>query len=328
MAAGQLDRRVELLAQALDPADADARAEARGLDPERQAHRLAALAPARLAGGDELDLRQARLGEESLQRQLVHADRRGEDVGADVGEVEPLEQALDAAVLAEGAVQGGEGGVGAEQAGRRAPARPARRRKLQPPSREIVTRSASWPASSSPPATASPERSETSCSEERPPPRTATLILRPLPVRLVPPAGLPTTTVTVGARFDFGARRRELVGDAADLRGDFGFLFLHGRLQPGFAQRFHRFGAFACRSRSGTVAFSSPLETTIETVEPRGSCEPALGAWRITSPAGLRAFFFFDAGGEAAAADLLHRDRALRADQDRHLGQLRPAWRP
>jgi hypothetical protein len=55
-------------------------------------------------------------GEEPLQRQLVHADRGGEDVGADVGHVEPLEQPLDAAVLAEGAVQGREDRVGAEQA--------------------------------------------------------------------------------------------------------------------------------------------------------------------------------------------------------------------
>ena len=90
----QLDRGVELL-ERLDPADADARAHPRGLHPERQPELGAALAPARFADRDELDLRDPLLGEEPLQRQLVHADRRGEHVGADVGEVEPLQQPLD-----------------------------------------------------------------------------------------------------------------------------------------------------------------------------------------------------------------------------------------
>ena len=107
-------------AEVLDPGDPDARAEARGLDPERRAEAGAALAPALLADRGELDLGNAAVGEEPLQRQLVHADRRGEDVGADVGQVEPLEQPLGAAVLAERAVQGGEGDVGAEQAVARA----------------------------------------------------------------------------------------------------------------------------------------------------------------------------------------------------------------
>ena len=116
MAAGQLDRGVQLRPGSGDLADPDAGAESRGLDPERRAHLGTALAPARLARVDEIDLGNAGLGEEALQGQLVHAGRRGEHVGADVGNVQPLEQALDAAVLAEGTVQGREGDVGAEQA--------------------------------------------------------------------------------------------------------------------------------------------------------------------------------------------------------------------
>jgi hypothetical protein len=117
VAQGEVDGRVQSLAKILDPADADTGAEARGLDPERQPHLLTALAPTRLADGDELDLRQAGLGEEALQRQLVHADGRGEHVGADVGDVQPLQHPLHAAVLAEGPVQGREDRFSAKQAG-------------------------------------------------------------------------------------------------------------------------------------------------------------------------------------------------------------------
>src|SRR5262249_22267167 len=100
----------------LDAGDADARAEPRGLDPERAAQRGAALAPAVIADRDEIDLRQPRLGEDPPQGQLVHADGGGEGVGADVRGGEPAEQALGASVLAEGPVQGGKGDVGPEQA--------------------------------------------------------------------------------------------------------------------------------------------------------------------------------------------------------------------
>ena len=93
------------------------------LDPSREGFTQsgrpsagAALAPALLPHRDEIDLGQAAVGEQPLQGQLVHADRRGEDVGADVGDVEPLEQALDAAVLAERPVQRREGDVGPQQA--------------------------------------------------------------------------------------------------------------------------------------------------------------------------------------------------------------------
>ena len=68
--------------------------------------------------GDELDLGHPVCGEEPLQRQLVHADRRGEDVGADVGESSHSSRPWSA-VLAEGAVQGREDRVGPEQAGGR-----------------------------------------------------------------------------------------------------------------------------------------------------------------------------------------------------------------
>ena len=181
-------------------------------------------------------------GEEPLQGQLVHADRRGEHVGADVGDVEPLQQPLDAAVLAEGAVQGREDGVGAEQPGARRPARPRPPAWLQPPSRAIVTSTTSWPAARRPRATAAPERSETSCSEERPPLRTATLIGSSR-FRRAPRACLPTTIVTSAPGSSFGARRRELVDHAADFAGDFGFFFFDDRAEAGFAHRLHRFGA-------------------------------------------------------------------------------------
>ena len=59
-------------------------------------------------------------GEQVLEDELVHADRGGLDVGAGVGNVEHLEQALDAAVLPAGAVQDREGDVAAEQSPARA----------------------------------------------------------------------------------------------------------------------------------------------------------------------------------------------------------------
>ena len=67
-----------------------------------------------------------------------------------------------------------EGDVGAEQApaARSSTSSPPR---VQRPSRPISTSITSWPASRSPAATEAPERSEISCSEERPPRITATL---------------------------------------------------------------------------------------------------------------------------------------------------------
>ena len=136
---------------------------------------------------------------------------------------------------------------------------------------------------------------------------------------------LPIDDRHVGAGVDFGPRRRELVDHPADLRGHVGFLLpATTGVEAGGAQRRAPRRSAACRSRSAPSTFCSPLETTIETVEPGVTCVPALGDWRITSPAGAALVFFGDARNEAAAADLLHRDRALGADQHRHLGQLRP----
>ena len=69
---------------------------------------------------------------------------------------------------------------------------------------------------------------------------------------------LPTTMVTFGARFDFGAGRRELVGDPADLLGDFGFFFLR-RSGPGRRRAALRpLRAFPCRSRSAPSSSLRP----------------------------------------------------------------------
>ena len=51
------------------------------------------------------------LGEEALHHVLVHAGGGAEDTGADVGDVGELEEALDGAVFAEGAVEDGEDDV-------------------------------------------------------------------------------------------------------------------------------------------------------------------------------------------------------------------------
>ncbi len=70
-----------------------------------------------LAGLAEVDLGDAALAQQPLEDQLVDRDRRGEDAGADVGDVEALEQPLHGPVLAERSVQDREGDVAAEQAG-------------------------------------------------------------------------------------------------------------------------------------------------------------------------------------------------------------------
>ena len=106
----------------------------------------------------------------------MHSDEASTP-GADVGHVEQLEQALDGAVLAERAVQHREDGVGAEQAAARRRAPAARRRaRASAPSRSSSTGQTSWPAARTPATAAPAEASETSCSDERPPCRTATLM--------------------------------------------------------------------------------------------------------------------------------------------------------
>ena len=62
-----------------------------------------------------VDLWQLRARHQLLEDDLVHAHGRREHTGADVGDVETLEQSLDRAVLTERAVQDREHDVGAEQ---------------------------------------------------------------------------------------------------------------------------------------------------------------------------------------------------------------------
>src|SRR5436305_4616386 len=74
------------------------------------------LPPAALADLAELDLGDAVEREEALEGELVDRQRRGQDTGPRVGDVQALKDALNAAVLAEGPVQGREGDVAAQQA--------------------------------------------------------------------------------------------------------------------------------------------------------------------------------------------------------------------
>ena len=285
---------------------------------------LAALAPAGLAGGDEVDLGDAGLGEEPLQRQLVHADSRGEDVGADVGKVEPLEQALDAAVLTEGAVQGREDGVGAEQA---AAGGELDRLALAAPARPSARSSPPAPRARPPPGRGqrprrSAARRRARRSGRRRGPRPSffcsgfRFARRGRPCRRRASPCCPASTSEPGGG-NWSVTRPTCEGTSVSCSCTVGF-------SPA-ARSASTASARSLPITLGIVAFSSPLETTIETVEPGGSCEPALGDWRITCPSGCVLSIFFDAGHEAAAADLLHRERALRADQHRHLGQLRAA---
>ncbi len=181
------------------------------------------------------------LGEEALQGQLVHADRRGEHVGADVGDVEhssspwTLPSSPKAPCRAGKTASAPSSPPPGDQLHRGAVAAPApvaadRHRR---PSRARPPRS--------PRATEAPERSETSCSEERPPERTATLMALLLRRRRWRP--LADDDRHRVARFELGARRRELVDRAADLARRFGFFFFDRRLEAGGADRFHRFGA-------------------------------------------------------------------------------------
>ena len=59
------------------------------------------------------------IAEDGLEEVLVHAEGGGGDAGADVGDACELEQSLDGAVLAEGAVKDREHDVHASERGRR-----------------------------------------------------------------------------------------------------------------------------------------------------------------------------------------------------------------
>ena len=109
-----------------------------------------------------------------LEHHLVHAQRRGEHAGADVRDVEALEQALHGPVLAERAVQDREHDVDAGQPPPRVSASSRSPSERQTPSRPISISTGSWPAARRPSRTDAAEASDTSCSDERPPPSTAT----------------------------------------------------------------------------------------------------------------------------------------------------------
>ena len=94
--------------------DADARSEVRRLDEDgisqlrRHVRRDRWPAPpiqSLRSTTRYFDLRQSARREHQLRHGLVHADRRGEHAGADVGDVGELEQPLNRAVLAVGSMQ-------------------------------------------------------------------------------------------------------------------------------------------------------------------------------------------------------------------------------
>ncbi len=93
-------RELRLVVRLRDP---DRRAEPRGLDEDGVAERVLHLVaePQRHVARD----RDAAVAQHRLEQVLVHAERRGGDAGADVRHAGQLEQPLDGAVLAEGAVQ-------------------------------------------------------------------------------------------------------------------------------------------------------------------------------------------------------------------------------
>ena len=209
---------------------------------------------------------------------------------------------------------------------RRASARPRSPSLSQRPSRSIVTATTSWPAA------AQPARDRGAGAQRD-------VVLGGAP------AGEdrdPHSSASGSARRGAACRRRssprrpvpasEPGGgnwsiDPADFAVDFGFFFFDGRLEAGFADRLHRFGAqLADHVRHLRLLFAVGDDDRDRRARLRPRCRRS-GDWLITSPAGARAFFFADAGVEAAAADLLHRDAPLAADQDRHLGQLRPGAR-
>ena len=209
---------------------------------------------------------------------------------------------------------------------RRASARPPRRRRSSRPSRAIVTRSASWPASSRPRATASPERSETSCSEERPPQRTATFI------RFFAASGFgraaracrrrsspcdPGSTSEPGGG-NWSVTRPTCEGTSVSCSLTVGSGPLRAALRTASARSLPiTFGTVACLFALGD-----------DDRDRRAGAAAASRRWASGGsprPAGFALSSSSTLGVEAAAADLLHGDRALGADQDRHLGQLRPA---
>ena len=313
----QLDRRVELVAERLDPADADAGAEPRGLHPERQAHRRAALAPALLAGRDELDLGHAALRRRAASGSACpcRSPRRGRRSRRRGGR----------------ATRAGPGRCRPRRRGRAGPGRRRRRRAgrrpgasstglavagSSRPSRAIVTRSASWPASSRPARhrlarSAARRRARRSGRRRGPRPsffgRSSGSASEPPGAacrRRRSPSSPGSTSEPGGG--NWSVTRPTCEGTSVSCSCTVG-------LQAGFAQRFDRFGAqLADHVRHLRLLFALGDDDRDGRAARRARM-PALGAWRITSPAGFELCFFGDAGDEAAAADLLHGDRALRS---------------
>ena len=97
-------------------ADADGAAEVSGLDEDGIGEGLFDEADGAFGVGAPLaaqqrDVRrlwQAGGGEETLHGVLIHGGGGAEDAGADVGDVRELEESLDGAIFAEGAVQDGK----------------------------------------------------------------------------------------------------------------------------------------------------------------------------------------------------------------------------
>ena len=243
----------------------------------------------------ELDLGHAALGAEPLQGQLVHAGRRGEHVGADVGDVEVLEQALDAAVLAERAVQGREGGVGAEQAAARArastgssPAAPL----AGAADRHRHHLVAGLLAARGRPRRRSAARPRARRSARRPAPRPS----RPRPffsllrvLRLLLPAPPPPVCRRPGSlrRLRAAASRASGTGRGRGRSGfRLRFLLLRRRARGRRRGSLRPLRGVRWPITFGTFAFCFALATTIETVAPGSTRCPAAGDWSSTSPAG------------------------------------------
>ena len=113
MTARLRDRRWQLI-PCRDPADADRRATARGLDEHRQSEAFAVLELHRVLLWPQHDLiadRQALGGEQLLGELLVHARRTRQHTGTDVRHPGQLEQPLNGAVLAIRTVQYGKDDV-------------------------------------------------------------------------------------------------------------------------------------------------------------------------------------------------------------------------
>ena len=123
-----------------------------------------------------------------LGARLVHRQRRGEHAGMRVGNAQPFEHALDAAVLAPAAVQRVEGDVGLR---RRPDATRGRGRRRPRPPR--------YPAARNAAAHSRPETSDTSRSAERPPISTATAGACPARhARLISPPHRPLSALVRG----------------------------------------------------------------------------------------------------------------------------------